>query len=179
MTGFTSNTLNPDYGTDTIAFERGWILAYENTAKINIVKNYEELEEVDSIFAILKKNDLEVPMVYSLEEDKIKIMVSDEIYNAFSICQKENIIKEAAASVFVLPALIYMLEMVRDNPDTYSAKAWFSKIDSGLKNQIGKSLLERLEDDNCSLIKLAQEILEWPVNKLMKNISDILKGAES
>jgi len=170
---FYSVSMNDDYEGSTITFEKASILAYRNMAKIRIVKNYEELAGNESIFSIVKvglpDDDTVAPLRFDLNDDRIKIMVDPQTYEAYIHFKQKPAI---AMSLLVLPALVYMIDVVAGDPGTFSSKGWYVKMEKFYKSQ-GMDFIEYIQDQDKNLIEIAQEMLKAPIGTAYRNLMEI------
>lgn len=166
-------SLNDDYDGSTITFEKASILAYRNMAKIRIVKNYEELAGNESIFSIVKvglpDDDSVAPLRFDLNDDRIKIMVDPRTYEAYIHFKQRPAI---AMSLLVLPALVYMIDVVSGDAESFSSKGWFIKMEKFYKSQ-GMDFIEYIRDQDKNLIEIAQEMLKSPIGTAYRNLMEI------
>ena len=56
---YQNSKLNADYDDIDLMIPRAAILAYYNMPKINVLKNYEELAQEDSLFSVVKEMRLD------------------------------------------------------------------------------------------------------------------------
>lgn len=170
---FFSGSLNEDYQGTSILFEKASILAYRNMAKLRIVKNYEELAGNESIFSIVKvglpDDDAIAPLRFDINDDRIKIMVDPKTYEAYIHFKQKPAI---AMSLLVLPALVYMIDNISEDPESFSSKGWFIKMEKFYKAQ-GIDFVEYIRDQDKNLIEIAQEMLKAPIGTAYRNLMEI------
>ncbi len=161
---YESDSLNDDYNDDIVNFERCSILAYENLAKISILKDYEELAKGDSLFRVVERrteDDSVSPIQFALDDDRIKIYVDENTYRAYINYQQST---DIALSLLVLPAVVYMIEELSNGYDNYSQCDWLIKIEQFFKKS-NKDFKEDLIDSDKPIIEIAQEMLNYPICK--------------
>ena len=56
---YRNNTLNPDYDDIDLMIPRAAVMAYYNMPKINVLKNYEELAQEESLFSVVREMRLD------------------------------------------------------------------------------------------------------------------------
>ncbi len=175
ITGFYSSSFNEDYD-ESVDFEKGSILAYRNMPRIIVLKNYEELASDDAFFTIVCKNigqDMEEPVTFDLNGNKIKIYVDDSIYNEYVKFHTNPIMKPLMISMLVMPALVYVIEEIRNNGiENYISCYWYQKIKKSCELQ-GKRLVDDIIDSDATSIEIAQEMLQLPVGKAFRNLSAV------
>lgn len=174
--------LDSDYDNIDIHIPKGAILAYYNIDPLMINKRYEELSSSDAIFTVCKydrkSQNEHNPIRFDLTDERIKITVDDDIYMTFSHLDK-IVMKPVLMSSLVYPALIYMLETMRqpesDAIDRYQNSVWFKQLDK-MYRKTGKDFIEDIIfDETQSITKIAQEILDNPITDLYININNMFE----
>lgn len=177
VTIFYSSAFNEDYD-EPVDFEKGFILAYRNLPRIVVLKNYEELASDDAFFSIVCKNngqDIDEPVTFDLNGDKIKIYVSEQIYNEYVKFHTNPVMKPLMISMLVMPALTYVIEEVRNNDiETYIACYWYQRIKKSCELQ-GKRFEEDIIYGDATSIEIAQEMLQLPIGKAFRNLSVVVE----
>jgi hypothetical protein len=165
---FNSDYLNSDYIDTTINFEKASILAYTNMPKIFVQKNYEELSGNDSFFSVVKvgnsDDDIIKPLTFDLTSDRIKIFVDPTTYEAFIHYQDRKFI---AMSMLVLPALVYAIDELRNDNESFSNAGWLIKIKKFYCAQ-GKDFYNDVIDTDRNVMEIAQEMLNSPIGNAYK-----------
>lgn len=177
ITDFFLSSFNEDYD-EPIDFEKGAILAYKNLPRIIVLKDYEELANDDAFFSIVCKNNcqnVDEPVTFDLNGDKIKIYVDELIYNEYVKFHTNPIMKPLMISMLVMPALSYVIEEVRNNGiENYIACTWYQKIKTSCELQ-GKQFVEDIIDGEATAIEIAQEMLQLPISKAFRNLSIVVE----
>ena len=174
ISNFVSEKLNEDYTEDTINFDKGAILAYKNLPRIYVYKNYEELAGNESLFSIVKigfPDDEIKPLTFNLNEQRIQILVDAKTYEAYIHYQQKSAI---AMSMLVMPALIYMIDELREDPNTYANRMWFLKMKQFYKAQ-GADFIEDIVNGERNVVEIAQEMLKSPIGRAYR---DLLEAEE-
>lgn len=177
ITNFYSPNFNEDYD-EPVDFEKGSILAYRNLPRIIVLKNYEELAGDDAFFTIVCKNneqDMDEPVTFDLNDNKIKIFVDDSIYNECVKFQTNLVMKPLMISMLVMPALTYVIEVLRnDGIESYISCYWYQKIKKSCELQ-GKRFVDDIIYGDATSIELAQEMLQLPLGKAFRNLSSVVE----
>ncbi len=176
--GFENDYLNNDYAGLTINIPKASILAYENMDTIHISKNYEELAAKDSIFSIIKKMRLDQnehnKIQFRLDQDRIKITVDDDIYNTYVKYQNNTAMQPIMRSLLVVPALTYMLEVLRTEEfEPYEDAYWFIKLQNFYKEN-GQNFIEDIIEGEDMISDIVQDMLRLPIGDAILGISEIL-----
>lgn len=170
---YSSAFLNEDYTGESISFDRASIMAYENLPKVTIAKDYEELAKDESMFSVVKivdpDSDEIKPLTFDINGEKIKILVDEKTYDAYI---KTKHLKEVVKSMFVLPAVIYMLEEVSGDISSYYPKKWFLKLKTYYSLQ-GKDFVNEAINGDRNTVEIAQEMLNNPIGKAYCNLFEL------
>lgn len=176
---YKNETLNEVYTSADIFIPRAGIIAYHNMAKVRIAKNYEELKSSESFFSIIRRakdNDDMHAIEFELTQEKIKIVVDENIYSAYIRYSMDDNAKNLLWSLLLMPAVIYMLERLRiDGIETYEETEWYQKISSSYSAQ-GVSFESVIRDGDVSITDIAQEMLRLPIGKTFDNIKMMSGG---
>ncbi len=178
ITDYSCNNLNEDYD-ETISFSRGSILAYKNLPKIYVSKNYEELAGDNPFFTVVKRTDgdgvAKLPVTYNLSDAKIKILVTEKIYDEYIKFYSNPNMEPLMNTLLVMPALAHMVDEVRENgPEEYKELHWYQKINKACKLQ-GKDFLEDIIHSEASCMDIAQEMLQMPIERAFDCLSRVIE----
>lgn len=176
---FSSIQLNEDYDEE-VNLEKGAILAYYNLPKVFVTKNYEELAGENTFFTIVKRISTEKsernPVEYDINDDKIKIIVDEEIYNEYIKYHENPNIEPLANALLVMPALIYTLNTLRSEEiEQFKHLYWYQAINKACKLQ-GMSFEEDIicNEDKTS-IEIAQSMLRYPITEAFLGLSRVME----
>lgn len=179
IVGYSSNNLNEDYD-ETIDFKRGSILAYRNLSKIYVTKNYEELAGDNSFFTVVKRTDSDgvdrLPVAYSLSDSKIKILVSEAIYDEYIKYHNSPNMEPLMNTLLVMPAIAHMVDEMRMSNDVEEFKHlyWYQKINKACKLQ-GKDFWTDIIESEASCMDVAQEMLQMPIERAFECLSRVVE----
>ncbi|WP_036611760.1 hypothetical protein [Oribacterium sp. P6A1] len=178
ISGFKNDYLNDDYDGINITIPKASILAYENMDPIHISKNYEELAEKDSIFSIIKKMRIDQnehnKIQFRLDQDRIKITVDDDIYNNYIKYQNNSAVQSIMRSLLIIPALTYMLEILRtEDYEPYEDAYWFIKLQNFYKNN-GLNFIDDIINGEDMISDIVQDMLMLPIGDAILRISEVL-----
>lgn len=177
---FTSVRLNEDYGSESINFQKGYILAYRNLPKIFITKNYEELAGDNSFFTIIKRTTQDgeeaFPVVYEMNSPKIKILVDEKTYDEYIKYHNNPLMEPITNTLLVMPAIANMVEVLRETgSDSFKPLFWYQKIKEACRAQ-GKDFERDILDSEKSCMEIAQELLHYPIARAFESISRVIEG---
>lgn len=176
---YTNAQLNEDYEGITLNIDKASILAYDNMDPIHIAKNYEELAEKDSIFSVVKEMRMDQnehkPIWYRLDNDRIKIIVDEEVYASYIRYQGNSTMQPLMMSLLVMPALTYMMEVLRtEGWEDHASDYWFIKMQKFYKIH-GLDFVDDIIMNEEKLISEAvQEMLQLPIGKTLLSIPEML-----
>ena len=175
---FTSVNLNEDYD-EAVNFNRGSILAYRNLPKINVIKNYEELAGDNSFFTVVKRIDEngveKLPVTYNLSDPKIKILVSETIYDEYVKFHNNPNMEPLLNTLLVMPAIAHMIDEVRANGvEEYKPYYWYQKINKACKLQ-GKDFVVDIIESESSCMDIAQQMLQMPIERAFESLIRIVE----
>ena len=177
---YKNSALNEDYNGVDIIIEKASILAYYNMQPIQINKNYEELADQESIFSVVKvarKDEYEdKPVEFNLNNNRIQIRVNEDVYNTFINYQNNPNMRPFISAVLVMPALSYMLEELRYDPElseSYASYQWFIRLSKFYELQ-GKDFMEDVVGGEEYISTVVQEMLKLPITSAITNIPVML-----
>ena len=177
---YKNAALNEDYGDVDLIIERASIMAYENLQPIRIHKNYEELGERDPIFTIVKEERMdsneEKAIWFNAEGDKIQIFVNEDVYTSYTNYCGNTSMRPFVLSVLVVPALTYVIELLRKNEDdieNYAKNHWFMKLEKYYKLN-NKDFIDDIIYGDKYISEVVQEMLQFPLSNTMIEIPVLL-----
>ena len=177
ITKFYSHNFNEDY-EESVAFEKGAILAYVNLPRMIIYKNYEELASDNSFFSIIKKiseQDTDEPVTFELNGDKIKILVGESVYDECIKFYSNPMMKPIIISILIMPALAYVIEEIRRNGnESYIKYYWYQKIKTSCELK-KKRFIEDIIESEATSIEISQEMLQLPIGTAFRNLDAVVE----
>ena len=172
-----NNALNEDYKKIELMIPKAAIMAYYNMPKINVIKNYEELAQEESLFSVVREMRLdkneEHPVHFSLDPTRIKIFVNEEVYSAYIQYQNNITMRPLIMSVLVMPALTYMMEELRMGYEEYEGCRWFIRLSKYYQQQ-GKDFVGEIIEGDMTITEIVQEMLQLPIGKTFLNMQEML-----
>lgn len=177
---FKCANLNEDYAGELISFNKGSILAYFNMPKIYVVKNYEELAGDNSFFTIVKRVKADPseqnPVSFDIGESKIKIMVDENIYDAYITYRTNPDMEALTGALLIMPAIIYMIDMLRaEGIENYKPLYWYQKISKSCKLRGFDFEADFINDDEKTSVEIAQQMLRFPINRGFESLTRMLE----
>ena len=115
------------------------------------------------------------PIAFDLSGEKIKIIVDSHIYNEYIKFSSNSTMKPIMISMFVLPALIFMIDEVRSSgSEQFNSYYWYQKIKHSCELQ-GSNFEEDIINSDISLVELAQKLLKLPIGEAIRNLSTVVE----
>lgn len=151
---------------------KGSILAYQNLFELDITKDYEEFINSKSIFSIYHRvTEEDKPADINLESSKIRIGIGSKDYGIYSLYASKNELQSVLNSMFILPALIYVFEELKQEGgfETYHHKEWFLALDKSYSKR-GLSLMGEVLNPDKTSFQLAQEAMDLPLSKALDQL---------
>ena len=167
---YVNENFNEDYMGASFEILRGNILGFYNLPRVEFTKNVEELADVASIFSILRQENIEDGMSIELNGEKIKVWLGNEEFIQYKSFAKSAVYQPMIHAMIVFPTLMYALDMImKDGEEEYSEYRWFK----GIERMMGNSnmLLNKETIEQVSSYKLAQKLLNLPINRALKNMT--------
>lgn len=169
-----------DYQGLSFELSKASILAYKNIPALDVVKNYEELNNASSIFKVYKRLVNEPkPMEVDLSTSEIGIGLGMEEYEIYSrFCDKEEF-QPILNSMMVFPALVYVFEELKQENgiDNYAGRNWYISLSRAYKKR-GVDLEDELLNSDKTSVQLAQEAMELPLNAALSRFASLFENSE-
>jgi hypothetical protein len=159
--GFPVTDCHPEFGTNPLNFASGTVLALDAESVMHV--GHDKLAQMESIFTIAKADDLENgTLSVFLESDKIKILVAPDIHDTVNRLRGLAHGKPIVLNSVYLPAVMQVLDNLRDSASTYEGRRWYKVFDAKCSH-LGINLL------TPDLWKDAQKLLQTPFSEINKS----------
>lgn len=175
ISSLTNSDWNEDYDGYSFDLPKGSIIGYKNIEPLDVIKNYEELNNASSIFIFYKKlTDNPSPMEINLETEKIGIGLCTQDFDIFSKLYNNIQFQPIINTMIILPALIYVFEELKqDNGiENYKTRNWYVSLNIKYKKR-GINLEDEISSEDKTSFQLAQEAMSLPLNTALNMVSDI------
>lgn len=157
---------NWEYGEDGFDIEKGNVLAIGPVYKIDINRNQNEMKRLADIIAIKEyASDGKTETSVELEGDRILIYVNKTIKNLYYVNGREYL--NNAISMLMIPAMIQVLIMMKNNAEDLKEYRWFRVIEQLLQEndiEVG-DLRDDTSTGKKSIFNVAQKIFKSPIEK--------------
>lgn len=169
LSEFKIMDFNKDYEGLSFNLDKGSIIAIGNVWSLDINKDKDELGKLPSIFSVVMKKDLDRDFEININQDKIKILLSEENFINYKRLSKNKKNEPLIHSLIVLPALINVFnELILSEGEGYDHR-WKIGLEKSLeKYKIDINNIERLKSEGA--VRLSQLILEMPLKRTFENI---------
>ena len=153
-------------------------MAYQNMPKLNVLKNYEELSNKESLFSIIKRTAIdeyeEKPISFSFDSDRIRISVGEEIYKNYVQYKNNTQMQPLLHSLLRMPALVELVETLKyQGYQDYESTRWFLTFER-LYDMKGKDFINDVILSEDMIMDIVQEMLRLPIGKAFANMPDLL-----
>jgi hypothetical protein len=168
--GYTNKSFHDDYKGLTFDLESGCIIAAGRQVNIDIEKDRNDFADTPSIFCIVRNaNEKEQGMVVDLYKDKITVKLAEnDYYNYKSI--RKSFIQPVLHSSIVIPALVYVLEEIKnisaDERYEFEEYRWYRALKKALTKLDYDIDAESLSD--MMVLKTAQDLINTPINQALE-----------
>jgi hypothetical protein len=163
VTSFSLANAHEEFGGGATDLASGTILAIGEESTISVGR--EKLAQMDSIFTIVKAEDL-APSTISvyLGEQKIRILVATDIYDTLNRMRDLSAGKPTVLNGVYVPAVMQILDMLRDGGEAYEGLRWHRIFDA-------KCAHYQINTQDPEIWLDAQKLLQAPFSEVHRNAS--------
>lgn len=154
IAGFSTANCHPEFGATVRNFPSGTVLALDDEVIMQVGRD--KLAQIETIFTIAKADDLDTgTLSVFLDSEKIKILVAPDIYNTVNRLRGLPHGKPIILNSVYLPAVMQVLDSVKDGASSYEARRWYRVFDA-------KCTYLGINRDTPELWQDAQKLLQVP-----------------
>lgn len=176
ITDYRNKNFHPDYGGIFFKVRKGDVLAVDRDRIFFAGKEIDPLKRIPSIFTVAPNENQDAPPIdIDATNNRVVILLSKENFDRFKNLQLDQSLHSTLASLLVIPALISLLEMIKEGiredstgVSEYEELRWFRVIVSKLKD-IGIDIYNS-NSFSDSTIKIAQKLIGNPLTSSLKNL---------
>ncbi|MBO8161845.1 MAG: hypothetical protein H0Z24_09465 [Thermosipho sp. (in: Bacteria)] len=173
---YRNNNFHHDYKGILFKVKKGDILAVDRDRIFFAEKEVDPLKKIPSIFTVAPNENQDAPPIdIDATNNRVVILLSKENFDRFKNLQLDQGLHSTLASLLVIPALISLLEMVKESVregstgvSEYEELRWFRVLVNKLKD-IGIDIYN-YNSFTDSTIKIAQELIGNPLTSSLKNL---------
>jgi hypothetical protein len=161
MNGFSLQNCHPEFGSATIDFATGTVLALDDELVMHVGRD--KLAQIETIFTIAKSEELASGTLdVFLESDKIRILVAADIYETVNRLRELPKGKPFMLNSVFLPAVMQVLDGMKGDTDAIESRRWYRVFDAKCTHlSINKEAPNLWED--------AQKLLQAPFKAIHSN----------
>jgi hypothetical protein len=161
VTGFSTASCHPEFGAATKNFEPGTVLALDEELIMHVGRD--KLAQIETIFTIAKAEELNPGTLnVFLDSEKIKILVASDIYDTVNRLRGFPHGKPIILNSVYLPAVMQVLDSLRDGASTFESRRWFRVFDAKCTHLSINTAAPELWQD-------AQKLLQLPFLEIHRN----------
>lgn len=149
------DNLHPEF-TLPVNLVAGDILAIDDEQVLSV--GQAKLAPMESIFSLVASpSQPQGQLSVKLDDEKITIIADDETFKMINLL-RHSPVKATLLSSIYMPAVMEVLDALRENPDAYEDRRW--------KQPFAAKCTVAGIDYNGSLLESAQTLLDMPVSRL-------------
>lgn len=173
LTGLTINSINTEiYGDDYVFpdLHVGDPLAVGFTA-IVAVNEDKSFKNIDSIIKITRS--VKETMQIDLDSDIAYVRLPEE---QFEIYLGYKDLNDITNSMIIYPALIQILNYIKENQDSFEEKQWYKVIEK--RCEVLEIDIDEMKRGDINPLEVAQRILENPVARGLKTLEGVISDED-
>jgi len=171
---FKSDDLIGIFDGLTIDYDANNIIGVGSPMKIDVVKENDDIEAINSIFMVVPNEDITNIFELTLERERIKIKVSEKTFKLYNQMSKNYQITNSNDNIvlltlMVLPVFIETLNRLKNSSEMCKEYIWYDPLIEAF-NKKGIDILNEFEKDNFDAYKNAQIIFEEILSKSINQL---------
>lgn len=175
---FEPKSVHQFYKSNKIVYEPFQIIGIGNAQNIEISKEVDEIKESSSIFSIIPdKTEKEKLIRLELTEERIVIIMPNSDYNLYYRLMGQNKLKnrhkEILLSNIVMPIMVEVLQILKDQKTLYEEKIWFKSLVQAYQDK-NVDFIQKLSQENFSPYYYAQLIFDCIISKSLNQLDLII-----
>lgn len=161
MNGFSLKNCHPEFGSATIDFAAGTVLALDDELVMHVGRD--KLAQIETIFTIAKSEELASGTLdVFLESEKIQISVAADIYDTVNRLRELPNGKPVILNSVFLPAVMQVLDSMGGDTGAYEPRRWYRVFDA-------KCIHLAINKESPNLWEDAQKLLQQPFKAIHSN----------
>lgn len=175
---FEPKSVHEFYKSNKIIYEPYQTIGIGNMQNVEISKEVDEIKDSSSIFSIIPdKTGTEKIIRLELREERIVIIMPNSDYNLYYRLMGQNKLKnrhkEILLSNIVMPIMVEVLQMLKDQKNLYEEKIWFKSLVQAYADK-NIDFLQKLSQENFSPYYYAQLIFDSIISKSLNQLDTIV-----
>ena len=115
-------------------------------------------------------------MTYDISDEKIKIIVDEDIYKEYIKYHGNVNMEPLTNSLLVMPAIVYMIDTLRyEGVEQYKPLYWYQKISKSCQLQNQSFEDDIIYNEDKTSMEIAQEMLLLPITRAFAGLSRVLE----
>ncbi len=171
VVGYMSEDFHPDYSGQSFNLSAHQIIAIGTAMDFKIKQDDRDLESLPSVLKIVKmsSNKNGSLSVNTDNDDYVLVGLYDEVFELYARLGKSTF-KETSFSLVLFPALIIILQRMRENKndDDFKSRRWFQVINNLLEKNGYK--LDDVKIENDTMLKICQAMFADPLSRGFKEL---------
>lgn len=170
---YKNETAHSDYENLTFRIMPGDILADGGTDKFEAKKRYAGSKNVSDFLEVIREPDISYPMTVNPAREKIIISLSSIDYDKLAkfSASKNKKVNSIIQSGLAFPAIIIAMQNAFEEQNDYQQFMWFNV----LRERSEKAHIEWNKDN---IYRIAQAVLEMPVERMLSGLEEISNQSE-
>lgn len=175
--GYSNPQFHSDYQGLAFDLSKGQLLAIGTSKQYDVEKNADPMASLPSIIKIMK-NDSKVKGTITVNTDNsdyIYVGLNQEAFDLYARLGKHTYAK-TVLSLVLLPAMIVVLDRIREDSDSRQDTRWFTVIEELLERNGYTVEQLSLDDSEDSVLSVAQAIFSNPVQNSLRELDAVAEG---
>lgn len=176
---YTNPHFHSDYQGLNFHLSKGQLLAIGTSKEYDIEKSGDSLATLPSIIKITKNVSKTKGTITVNTDDSnhISIGLNEEAFDLYARLGRHTFTK-TALSLVLLPAMMTVLDRIREAPDAFSDTHWYAVI-ADLLERNGYSVEQlSVDDGDSSVLSIAQAIFSNPVQGSLSELEVLSEGVQ-
>lgn len=175
--GYSNPQFHSDYRGLTFDLSKGQLVAIGTSKQYDIEKNSDPMASLPSIVKIVKSNSKVkgTITVNTDNNDYIYVGLSQDAFDLYARLGK-HVYAKTVMSLVLLPAMITVLDRIREETDSFQDARWFTVIEELLERNGYTVDQLSLDDGDDSVLSIAQAIFSNPVQRSLRELDAAAEG---
>lgn len=175
--GYSNPQFHSDYQGLTFDLSKGQLVAIGTSKQYDIEKNADPMASLPSIIKIMRNNSKVkgTITVNTDSSDYIYIGLSQEAFDLYARLGK-HVYAKTVLSLVLLPAMITVLDRIREEADSFQDARWFTVLEELLERNGYTVDQLSLNDSDDSVLSIAQAIFSNPVQNSLRELDAAAEG---
>lgn len=174
---YNPRSVHEFYSDMDIVYHKYQTIALSYTKTVELSKDNDEIKESSSIFSIVSDKSKNLKFIkVELKEERIVIVMPDQDYGLYYKLMRQNNMKnrnkDILLSNIVMPIMVEVLQILREDPSLYDNKIWFKSLLTAYQEK-GIDLLDEFNKSGFSPYYYAQLIFDSVIGKALVQVEKL------